>query len=430
MRAFGIYSFIFLGLLFLVPDGGHEYDRYCWTEWAKYIFSDGLGNIYKSWTDYLPLFHYVLYGYGKIQGSLEEIAADINTLKGFVLLFDLASAFLFYKILYKVYRDEYKAIVFSLFYLLNPAVLYNTMAWGQIDGILAFFMFASIVAAYGKKLFPAMLFFLLGLNLKLQAIVFAPLLLGLLLPVFARSNWKASLLALLGVFLVQLGILLPFILSGGMDRLWAVVGGSAGKYPVISMAAYNLWYLLISGSLSQLPDTTNFMGLSYFSWGLTLFLLTGFAAMFHLVRGNFLYFFGKGTAEPFSFRKVLLSAALAPLLFFFFNTQMHERYSHPALIFVAAYAVLYKRPAVLIISSIACWLNLDAVLRYAKFGSYGTLIFMPQFIAALFGITIVLLFIDLFRKEPLSYPENTTSASASPPKSPTAARSIPSAGSR
>ena len=99
---------------------------------------------------------------------------------------------------------------------------------------------------------------------------------------------------------------------------------------------------------------------------------------------------------PFTFKKVLISTALVPLLFFFFNTEMHDRFPFPALIFLIIYAILYCRPLPYILASIAYVLNLDAVLKHFN-GAYHTLIYMPQFIACIYLIVIVLLFVDLWR---------------------------------
>lgn len=58
-----IMGILFILLVFLIPDKSHGSDISCWQSWAKYSFTNGLGEIYQSWTDYLPLYQYVLYIY-------------------------------------------------------------------------------------------------------------------------------------------------------------------------------------------------------------------------------------------------------------------------------------------------------------------------------------------------------------------------------
>lgn len=92
----------------------------------------------------------------------------------------------------------------------------------------------------------------------------------------------------------------------------------------------------------------------------------------------------------------MLIASLIPLLFFYFNTQMHERYSHPAFIFLILYAVIQNKPLPSIIGCLAYLLNLDAVLKSIVFQNYGVFIFSREFISALYLITIIWLYILLY----------------------------------
>jgi len=93
----------------------------------------------------------------------------------------------------------------------------------------------------------------------------------------------------------------------------------------------------------------------------------------------------------------MLSGAVVALAFFFFNTQMHERYSHPALLFTAAYCFLTLRYVPFVLLSVAYFLSLENILRYMDLPTYGTLIFDTRFIAGLYLATILLLFYDVIK---------------------------------
>ena len=390
-----LYSPFVVMLIILKSKGGCPFDIYCWVEWTKHSFTDGLSNIYKSWTDYLPLYHYVLFIFGKIQGSVEAIADNIYKLKTITLFFELGTTLILFKILNDKYKDLYKSIFYSLFYFLNLAVLYNSLIWGQVDGIMTFFIFASVIFAYRKKLFFSMLFLILALNMKLQAIIFLPVIGLLLLPAMLdKSRIKNLMYSIVGIGVIQLLIFLPFIYAGDFSKLWGVITGSAGKYPIVSMNAYNMWYFFVEDPRNT-SDTLVFLGITYNIWGLLLFFLTSFFALLHFVKPFILKIF-KNIEMEYSHKKIIISCALIPLLFFFFNTQMHERYSHSALIFLAGYAMLYNRPLVFVLGSFAYFLNMEGVLKFFQTNNYHTLVFMPWFIASLFLLVIVLLFIDLY----------------------------------
>jgi len=390
-----LYAPFVILLIILKTKEGYSYDMWCWSEWAKIIFTDGLTHIYKSWTDYLPLYQYILFFFGKIQGSVETIVDNIHKLKTLTMFFELGSTLILFKILENKFKDTYKAVLFSLFYFLNLAVLYNSMIWGQVDGIMTFFVFGSVIFGYHKKPFFSLLFIVLAINMKLQAIIFLPVIAALLLPLaFDKSQTKRLIYTIVGVGIIQFLIFFPFIYSGDFSKLWNVITSSAGRYPIVSMNAYNVWYFLVESPINTY-DSIVFLGITYHAWGLILFFVTSFFALLHFLKPLILNIFKKIKVE-YSHKKLLISCALIPLLFFFFNTQMHERYVHPALIFLAVYAMLYNRPFVFILGSIACFLNMERVLRVFQTNNYHTLVFTPWFIACLYLLVIVLLFLDLY----------------------------------
>jgi hypothetical protein len=271
-----------------------------------------------------------------------------------------------------------------------------------VDGIYTFFIFASVISAYNKRFFLAILGLVLAINMKLQAVIYLPLIAALIIPAIQNAGTRKVLFSTFAVLVVQFTIILPFVLSGHFENLMKVVTGSVGKYPYISLNAYNFWYLMIDGDLCTTEDTVKFAGLAFMRWGQLLFILSGFAALYHLIKPNISVLL-KNQSFKVPESKVLITAALIPLLFFYFNTQMHERYSHPALIFIAAYALLYKRPLLLVIVSIAYFINLEDVHRFMNYKSYHTYILSADFTATLYAICIIWLFIDLYEWKPFKF---------------------------
>jgi Gpi18-like mannosyltransferase len=390
-----LYAPFIIALVIIKTKSGHYGDVSCWKNWTEFGFTDGFSNIYKSGTDYLPLYHYMLFFYGKIQGSVEAIVENIYKLKILTLLFEFGITLMLFKILNNKFKDLYKSLFLSLFYFLNIGVLYNSLIWGQVDGILTFFVFGAAIFAYKKKIFLSLLFFVLALNMKLQAIVFFPVIGLLLFPVLLdKSQIKKWLYAAIGIGAIQLLIILPFILAGDFAKLWNVIIGSVGMYPKVSMNAYNMWYFFIDEPM-QTSDSNMFLGVTYNKWGLFLFFLTSFFALLHFLK-SLIFSFLKKVKIEYSSQKTLISFCLIPLLFFFFNTQMHERYSHPALIFLATYAMLYNKPLPYILGSVAYFLNMEDVLQFFQTHNYHTLVYTPWFIAIIYLLTIILLFADLY----------------------------------
>jgi len=315
---------------------------------------------------------------------------SINYLKCLVIIFDFATLVIVVYLLKKNNKNLLLCIVF----LLNPAFWYNTVIWGQVDTIHTFFVLCSLLFVLDKKPFPALIFILLAVNTKLQAVIFLPLILLMVFPAMKKEKTKAlySVLALAGL---QLLIFLPFIISGSfIHTIHSLIKSSVDFYPTASRNAFNLWYLVFADPLNTSDQVTFLLPIKL--WGIILFVLFFVAVVFLYLKAE--------NNKPSS-ENIFLVFALISLGFFFFNTQMHERYVHPVILFSGLYAIFSKRYLLFIISSFAYLLNLEAVMHMFSyfddefFGvvvNYKTwIIFNPTYISLLFLSAIVIGIIDL-----------------------------------
>ncbi len=402
MKNFWYYLPILVLLIVLTPNTGHHFDIQFWVTWSSYNLTHGWSKIYESGTDYLPLYHYVLGVFGRIQGSPEEIAANIRDMKYFNLMFEFGSTLILATLLRRNGYSNKQSFIFSLFYLCNLAVLHNSLIWGQVDAILAFFCFAAVISTHLRHYTLGAVLFVLAVNMKLQAIIFLPVIPAIMATHPLERGWKDIVYPLLGAIFTQLLLVFPFLIEGQAGEVWRVVIESKGKIPVLSMAAHNVWYLIFSGDFLYSSDTQKYFGISYNNWGLLMFCTASFFTLL-LPLKYFINRFTKKVVQPLTLRQVLLIGTLIPLVFFFFNTQMHERYSHPALIFGIAYALIFKRWGVLVLLSFAVFQNMEGTLMAFGWKNYHTLIFSPRFISIIFSLTILHLFYDLyFSIRPLS----------------------------
>lgn len=388
----------------LIPDRGFTYDIQCWQQWTEYIAENGLGNAYHSNTDYPPLIHYILLLLSKTPVNVENGLFSIQYLKLFTFVFHFITGLF---IAWMIKREEKDLsnrtlVNIGLFYLLNIAILYNTVAWGQVDAILTCFVFISCFYAIKKRVTLSLVFMVLAINFKIQAIIFIPVIGLLILPQLISSRSVKNIASWIFIPLcLQLLILLPFIMTGTLSNIWAVVSGSVGKWPVVSINAFNLWNLVLAGKdLRNLMDNQTFLTISYKNWGLMLFFISSAVAMLPLAKNQIVSIL-KNTGQQLPLEKILLTCSLIPLLFFFFNTQMHERYAYPALVFIVAYSIYFKKQLIGILGSCAIFLNQEAVFGFLNLSDYHLFIFNPLLISCLYLLTIALLYKELFRS---SYP--------------------------
>ncbi len=385
-----------------MPSFGYHTDAIVFGKWAQYSLQHGLGKIYRFGIDYLPLYTYVLYAYAKIQGTDFQIIKNLKYLSAFTLIFDMVAGYLVYLLVNKYLKNPLKSFGWSLFYVLNIMVLYNTIFWGQIDGMVVCFIFASFLMAYFGYFFGSCILFLLALNLKLQAAIFLPIIGMLNLKiVIEKFDIKKLIYTALALIVIELIIIFPFYQTHDLGLVKNVIKNSFGKYPFVSYGAFNFWFLakdLNVYTASVTPDSTLIGGISMNRWGFILFCIASFFALFHFAKSYFGLVFQKIKLD-FSLEKTLLSASLIPLIFFFFNTQMHERYSHPAFIFLVSYAILYKKFIPYFTGSLAHFLSLEYIHRHYNLGVYDLFFFKTTFIACLYLFTIAYLFYQLFEGE-------------------------------
>ncbi|MGI4869725.1 MAG: hypothetical protein ACRYFX_00955 [Janthinobacterium lividum] len=391
---------LLFGLLLLaVPRAGYEGDLDFWARWATYSFVNGLSSVYQvPDNNYNPFYHYILWAYGHLVGSVQAIRYYAPWLKAATLLFDFAGAFWAASLV----PERSRRFGLALLLLLNIGYLYNTLIWVQVDAIYTCFAFGTVVLAAQRRLPGSMLCYVLAIATKTQAIIFLPPLLLLWLPQWYHRPRRLAAGLLAGAALATL-LLAPFIWGGWESYLPRIIDlnlHAANVYPYLSCNAYNGWYLATSfPTPSVVVDTLPFAGLTYRHWGVLSFCVASVVALAPLLAAAWRAWRSRLSQVP-SVPLVLLSAGIVPLLFTFCNTQMHERYWHPAVLFLAAYGFVRRDYLPLALVSVAYYLQLERVFGYLKLSHYDWFLFNERFIAGLFAALIILVLVKIYRLAP------------------------------
>ncbi len=386
--------FIYVFILFVMPSFQHGWDSYCWTTWAIQLKERGLVSAYEqgSSINYLPLYTYALKAFSYFYES-SEISENIYKLKRLTSLFDMATILL----LCSMVKESSNRLKYFIFGALNIGFFYNTLIWNQVDGILTFFVFASFFFAYHKNTFGSLILFLLALNFKLQAIVFAPVLAALWWPELTLKNTIRYFFSLL---LIQVIIILPFLINGNAKNILKVTFESVDYFQFVSMNAFNFWHIILNGDLMTMPDNTPVLfGYTYKSIGLGLFSICCLLICVPLYLKIYKAYLSKKEVH-FDLKWLLLSMTLICYTFFFFNTQMHERYIHPVIIFLTALAFLYKQWGVWVLVSLNYAFSLDSICNYFKINQNHVFFFYADFMAAMYAIGLLWLCILWYKALP------------------------------
>ena len=141
-------SFIVRVLMF--PLKGYPIDTGDFVSWFNTATQHGIRPFYNlaGFADYPPFNVYIFWFFG----SLAK-AASINILTMIKLvpnIFDLATAGLIYFFVRK--QSSFKfAILSTMLYAFNPAIIFNAAVWGQFDAVYTFFLVLSLMLALKSK---------------------------------------------------------------------------------------------------------------------------------------------------------------------------------------------------------------------------------------------------------------------------------------
>ena len=371
-----------------------------WLPWMNFAGQHGLAQLYlhgEPPVNYPPLFMALLTGLGKLYGLLVPgfgyTPLQSVLIKLPAVVADLAVGAMLYFAALRIAagaspanpsgledesapdRSVRRPEGFSMaplaagLWLLNPAVIYVSSFWAQVDAIHTMWMVAALLAALGKRWGWSGLLIGFGLLTKVQAVVILPLLLF----VAWWNSWRA--VGRWGGGLAGAVIIggLASLATGVLEPVLSVYTGAVGFYPALSINAYNPWFIVQFISTEflghTLTDAARIVGPVTLRWvGLALLAGYGLAILWILYR----------RWQPRSAARVVwpasrqrldafFAAGLLVFGFFMLATEMHERYVLPALAFLALPAALFSRRHLLAYLLLigAIMLNLLRVLPFA-----------------------------------------------------------------
>lgn len=352
-----VFLIIFIRLI-LITLPSFKIDMNDWQAWSTRLVELTPLNFYSPdyFSDYFPGYLYILWFLGS---SFHLLFPQISIfspgfeyyLKFFTNIFDIATAYFIYKIVNNYRKGLGWQIV--ILYLINPALLFNSSVWGQVDGILTFFLILSTYYLVElKNAFKFSVVFALSVLVKPQGLAIFPVLLSYLVTHLKPS--KMFSLLMIPTLLITLS--LPFFLKDPTLGLLHLFQKSASTYPYTAMFSYNLWSFVGW----WIPDSTKFLNITYGLWGIIIYfvfltlILTPLFINYKLKNMEIIYF----------------ASALAIFGFFMFLTRMHERYLYPLFAFLLIIALIQnslKLKVIYFILSFIHFINLWHVYYYYNY---------------------------------------------------------------
>lgn len=301
-----------LGLA-LLP--GHSYDIGTFGFWAHDLARNGSLDFFdkgpdQGIRDYFPGYLYILWALGLLSQATNMTR---DTFEFFLKLppiaADSASALLLHALLRGKVPERTRLFAVAG-YLALPPVLFIGALWGQADSLLAFGLLGAIYFLDRNRPVAAAVAFTVAFIIKPQAIAALPVFMLWGFRHHSPRQWLEAAGASLAAGLV---LILPFF-PNPLD----IVGHAqdiTDLYKLNALTTFNFWSLWGW----KVSDTQTFLGVTWHTWG---FVLTGVAYVPVL-----LY-----TRRADDAGSLALAVALALIVFFTFQTRMHERYLFPAVL--------------------------------------------------------------------------------------------------
>ena len=340
---------------------GFKVDMDDFAVWGSRMVCVGPAQFYAGdyWCDYPPGYLLVVWAVSFIGDALHASYASPLWLivhKSPAIICDCACAVIMWNVVRRFLNERPHSEVWALMaagcYLLNPAGIVDSAAWGQVDGVLAFFlvlMFACYMRGVmiardtvdGEGYRPLLwmvagsALWALGITMKMQGIIVAPAVFFAFLLLIKRER-KMGLIALAAsivtAFVVVLAVLAPFAPKVGFAALISRFMATLGSYELASVNALNFFTMVGAGWVGQ---SEPFLGLTYRLWGtiaLVLLVIFTFACFIRAWK----------TDNRLSVVLPVLMAAVLVVGFFTFSVRVHERYLFCAIPLLLMAAALYR----------------------------------------------------------------------------------------
>ncbi len=217
-------------------------------------------------------------------------------------------------------------LLFASVYLLNPISLIDGAWWGQVDSLGVFIFLLAILAAFTKRPMLAGVIYMAAVMTKLQNMIYGPL---FFLFIWQSMGYQGLVKSIGGSMLAFFGLNIEFLLAREMGRVIDNLTQNYDYFPWMSLNAFNLWWIVSGAHGMQVSDKLLSIGIANAKTvGLLLFSsFYLFAVLNQLIRR--VTRAGNSVTQAFIESLIVVNAA-----FFLFQTQSHDRYAFPLIVFL------------------------------------------------------------------------------------------------
>jgi Gpi18-like mannosyltransferase len=347
---------VFIRLL-LIPNPGFEADVAFWKSWGLAVLDLGIvKGLAVTNFNYPTPFGYFL----ALMPALYRLFADphnfnqywqntnlpfliVSKMPAIIADFGIAGLFLWIgKHAKKIGFPELPLSFYSvlaLIFLLNPVSWMDSAWWGQVDSLGVVIFLLALLALLRRHPFLAGVIYMVAMLTKLQNMIYGPL---FFLFIWQFTGPAGLARAAAGALTGFAGLNIEFILSGSMSKVIESLTGNYDYFPWVSLNAFNLWWIVSGGRGMQISDKLLSVGLAN-AKTVGLYLFSAGYLLAALVLKPFAFLGNKQEDGPMSIYRFLTALIIANASFFLFQTESHDRYAFPLIVFVLLWGVFWIR---------------------------------------------------------------------------------------
>jgi Gpi18-like mannosyltransferase len=347
---------VFIRLL-LIPNPGFEADVAFWKSWGLAVLDLGIvKGLAVTNFNYPTPFGYFL----ALMPALYRLFADphnfnqywqntnlpfliVSKMPAIIADFGIAGLFLWIgKHAKKIGFPELPLSFYSvlaLIFLLNPVSWMDSAWWGQVDSLGVVIFLLALLALLRRHPFLAGVIYMVAMLTKLQNMIYGPL---FFLFIWQFTGPAGLARAAAGALTGFAGLNIEFILSGSMSKVIESLTGNYDYFPWVSLNAFNLWWIVSGGRGMQISDKLLSVGLAN-AKTVGLYLFSAGYLLAALVLKPFAFLGNKQEDGPMSIYRFLTALIIANASFFLFQTESHDRYAFPLIVFVLLLGVFWIR---------------------------------------------------------------------------------------
>ncbi len=347
----------FIIRLLLIPNPGFEADVSFWKSWGLAVLDFGIvKGLSVTNFNYPTPFGYFLalmpamyrlfadpHNFNQYWQNTNLLFLIVSKMPAIIADFGIAALFLWIgKNAKKIGFPDFPVYFYGLLavvYLLNPVSWMDSAWWGQVDSLGVIVFLGAFLLVLKKKPFLAGMVYMLAMMTKLQNMIYGPI---FFLFLWQYAGFEGLVQGLAGSLVTFAGLNIEFILSGGMGKVIESLTGNYDYFPWLSLNAFNLWWIVARAHGMQFSDKLLSVGLANAKTvGLSLFSAGYLLAA--LIMKPFAFLQNKKENESDTIYRFLSAIIIANASFFLFETESHDRYAFPLIVFVLLWGVFWIR---------------------------------------------------------------------------------------